>query len=107
MEYATTTDVFGVNRFPGIKRRPIYSSWPLANQYIAATLWEANEEGAQDLKCKIGKATQYKDILKPTAKTRMQTVIDDQYKRIQMYKEENKGRNTKECGEDDSRKNRC
>ena len=95
MQYASTTDVFGISRFPGIKRKAIYSAWPEINNYVAATLWKANEDGARDLKCKIAKARRYKDLWKPSAKTRMQTVIDEHHNLIRKYKEKNKGQRTK------------
>ena len=38
IRYSMTTDVFGITRTPGIKRRPIYGPWAELNSYVAAVL---------------------------------------------------------------------
>jgi hypothetical protein len=77
IRYSMTTDVFGTNRFLGIKRRPIYSPWPNLNSYVAAVIWKAKETGHKELKCGNEKARLYKNAWKPSATYDMQAVIDD------------------------------
>ena len=90
MRYSMTTDVFGITRTPGIKRRPIYGPWPNLNSYVAAVLWKSNETNHKDLKCCMGKARRYKHAWKPSATYDMQNVIDDHDHKIKAFKAANK-----------------